>query len=405
MIVKKGCLAVPLWEEFYSTLLAYAITAGAAGAVMGALVVIFRVWRPLRLPLQRFRKGHWSGLEVVWAFVLFVFVPSFAVGLLESLGFYQTTLFDKPPSSPRMALWASPLATLLTLALLCWFFFIKSGTRPSHLGLTRARWLQNSSLGYLSFLILTPLVLGLFFVILLLMRAVLDEMPETHVLERLSKEISTSVEWLLFFFWAIVSAPLLEELIFRGVLQGWLRRASLLGHVVFVLVTLAWVVFIFLLSLFPLADQTVKDANVGALIFAIVMATGYLFAVYRIWAPIIRERRRHVFTNKRPDVPGANKIEQAGLAETTSSSPPVPIEDLLAARQRWQQWEQKNGVLSIFGSAMMFAAFHEVWPTPIPLFILGIGLGFLAFRTQSLLPSIVLHALFNAVASLALFLN
>jgi membrane protease YdiL (CAAX protease family) len=398
-------LAVPLWEEFHSTLLAYAITAAAAGAVIGALLVIFRLQRPLRLPVQRLRKGNWSGLEVVWAFVLLRFVPSFVVGLLDSLGFYQTTIFDKPPSSARMALWASPLFTLLTLALLCWFFFLKSGTRPSHLGLTRARWLQNGVLGYLSFLVLTPLVLGLFFFILLLLRMLFDETPESHVLEKLSQEISTGVEWLLFFFWAIVSAPLLEELIFRGILQGWLRRASFLGHILFVVVTLAWVVFIFLVSLFPLPDQPVREASVGALIFAIVMAVSYAYAAYRIWRPVIGEGGRYRFADQGADVSGAAKMEETGLSEVISGGPPASSENQDLAQQRWRQWEKKNAILSIFGSAMMFAAFHDVWPTPVPLLLLGIGLGFLAFRTQSLLPGIVLHGLFNAVASLALFLN
>ena len=38
--------------------------------------------------------------------------------------------------------------------------------------------------------------------------------------------------------WAIAAAPLIEEIAFRGLLQGWLRRASLLGHMVVAAVTL-----------------------------------------------------------------------------------------------------------------------------------------------------------------------
>ena len=43
-----------------------------------------------------------------------------------------------------------------------------------------------------------------------------------------------------------------------------------------------------------------------------------------------------------------------------------------------------------------------VWPTPIPLFALGLSLGYLAYRTQSLVAPVVLHGLFNAVAGLAI---
>jgi Type II CAAX prenyl endopeptidase Rce1-like len=57
---------------------------------------------------------------------------------------------------------------------------------------------------------------------------------------------------------------------------------------------------------------------------------------------------------------------------------------------------------AIYGTALLFAMFHvSVWPTPIPLFVLALGLGYLAHRTQSIVGPIVLHVLFNAVAFLA----
>jgi membrane protease YdiL (CAAX protease family) len=56
-------------------------------------------------------------------------------------------------------------------------------------------------------------------------------------------------------------------------------------------------------------------------------------------------------------------------------------------------------VLGLFGSAILFANVHSaVWPTPIALLPLGLGLGWLQLRTQRLLAPIVAHALFNAVA-------
>ena len=51
----------------------------------------------------------------------------------------------------------------------------------------------------------------------------------------------------------------------------------------------------------------------------------------------------------------------------------------------------------------LFGAMHAgVWPTPVPLTVMGIGLGCVAFRSGSLRPAIVAHALFNAVSALAL---
>jgi membrane protease YdiL (CAAX protease family) len=53
----------------------------------------------------------------------------------------------------------------------------------------------------------------------------------------------------------------------------------------------------------------------------------------------------------------------------------------------------------VFASAAVFAVFHaSVWPTPVPLFVLGLALGWLAYRTRSLVAPVVLHALFNAVS-------
>ena len=39
---------------------------------------------------------------------------------------------------------------------------------------------------------------------------------------------------------------------------------------------------------------------------------------------------------------------------------------------------------------------YQVWPSPVPLFILGVALGWLAHRSRGLFAPILLHALFNA---------
>ena len=53
------------------------------------------------------------------------------------------------------------------------------------------------------------------------------------------------------------------------------------------------------------------------------------------------------------------------------------------------------------GSALVFAAVHSaVWPTPIPLFALGLGLGVVAVRTNGVLAPAIVHMLFNTVSVL-----
>jgi membrane protease YdiL (CAAX protease family) len=58
---------------------------------------------------------------------------------------------------------------------------------------------------------------------------------------------------------------------------------------------------------------------------------------------------------------------------------------------------------AIFGTSLLFACIHtSVWPTPVPLFVLALGLGVLAQRTQSLVGPIVLHGLFNGISCVLL---
>jgi membrane protease YdiL (CAAX protease family) len=69
----------------------------------------------------------------------------------------------------------------------------------------------------------------------------------------------------------------------------------------------------------------------------------------------------------------------------------------LFALRRWPEW------LAVWATAGFFAAVHSnVWPTPVPLFGLGLALGWLTVRTGGVLAGTVLHGLFNAVSAVYL---
>jgi membrane protease YdiL (CAAX protease family) len=59
-----------------------------------------------------------------------------------------------------------------------------------------------------------------------------------------------------------------------------------------------------------------------------------------------------------------------------------------------------------YGTAVLFAASHSsVWPSPIPLTVLALVLGWLAYRTQSLIGTMVFHSLFNGITCLILLVQ
>jgi membrane protease YdiL (CAAX protease family) len=54
---------------------------------------------------------------------------------------------------------------------------------------------------------------------------------------------------------------------------------------------------------------------------------------------------------------------------------------------------------AVYATAALFAVVHSsVWPNPVPLFVLGLALGWLAVRTNGVLVPVIVHGLFNAVS-------
>lgn len=70
---------------------------------------------------------------------------------------------------------------------------------------------------------------------------------------------------------------------------------------------------------------------------------------------------------------------------------------LRAAGARWGMWP------AIVGTAALFSAYHMTAWTVVPLFLLGIALGWLAWTRRSLWAAISLHALYNGVVVAAAY--
>ncbi|MGL4420302.1 MAG: lysostaphin resistance A-like protein [Gemmataceae bacterium] len=63
-------------------------------------------------------------------------------------------------------------------------------------------------------------------------------------------------------------------------------------------------------------------------------------------------------------------------------------------------------IRAIHTTAVLFAGMHAaVWPSPIPLYFLGLILGMVVLRHRSVLPAIILHGLFNLISTIYLLRN
>ncbi len=381
--------------------LSYGIVAGAA------LLMLLILW-PFRssrlLPLARFRDGFWTGGEVIIVVLFFILSPQWISTVVSYFGFFR--LLETPDvgvfSAERKGLWVAPLSFFMVMALSLLVLYAGSATRPRDLGLTRVRWLDNVRAGILAFLIVTPIVLGVFLVSKVWLGT------EPHSLQTIYRENLFPGEWGLIAAVALIFAPLLEEWLMRGILLGWLRRASLMGHLVLIV-----------LILFVGGSATVKDKAAGVnpaaaqapeekLLqefkgqqaeidwpkFAFVCAVDgiYAFAVFLTWAPVVRLGPQYFLETAEP-VPGQEPLW-------------LPLHLMTYQGPIWDRFRRRCDALAIVGSTAVFSLLHlSNWPAPIALLLLALVLGWLAVRTQSLVAPITLHVLFNAVATLGLFIG
>ncbi len=338
------------WQTLLLGTAAYA----ALAVVAGGACLLLRWQRgghaPL-LPLPRRPRGEWTGREVVLTFLVVALVPDFCHAILQSLGFYDQ-FYDRTPSRDQQQLWAMLLAMPMIVAVIVTGLHLSSGTRPAHVGLSPVRLAANSWVGYLGFLVLSPLVWGVHLAVTQLME------PRGHAFEKIL-ETAVPAEWTLVFFEAIIAAPIYEELVFRGVLQGWLSRATRGGHMAVAMIALV-VGHLPMLNFLLDSSEKARFPGWEPTGFAILLAAGYLIACYRTF--VLNPMR----SEEKPEHPS----------------------------------------LAILGTSMLFAVVHgSAWPAPIPLFFLSLGLGWMAQRTHSLIGPILCHALFNGISCLALLLK
>jgi membrane protease YdiL (CAAX protease family) len=198
-------------------------------------------------------------------------------------------------------------------------------------------------LGVVTTVCVVPLVYLILLAVSRLQQRWIEVTPEEHPITRLIHGRPAPIDLFVSGFAALLAAPFLEEFLFRGVIQPWFRVHRWGGFL-----GLAGALFLALVRRWSgLQSAWAEHSWHGAwhellpAAFVLVMVPGYL---------VLRVRG--------PAAAGA-----------------------------------------IYATSLLFAAAHSfAWPSPVPLFFFALALGAVKYRTQSLVPSVVTHALFNSVA-------
>jgi membrane protease YdiL (CAAX protease family) len=242
----------------------------------------------------------------------------------------------------RLNLWATVLAFPFQAVTIPLLLYGASGTRPEQLGLTARNLGRNLLAGTIGAVVLAPLVLGVNWLVEVLYQAAGAGGVQEHPLTQVARQGPAPAEWVLLFLTAMLAAPVMEELMFRGMLQPWFAARRWGGHA-----AMAATLVLALWTCRGRAGPFLERA--APVVFVLVLVPFYLAVWWRSRTPV----------------------------------PPA-----------------------IFGTALLFAYVHAgVWPSPVALFVLALGLGVLAWRTRSLAGPILLHSLFNGVSCVRLLLG
>jgi membrane protease YdiL (CAAX protease family) len=305
-----------------------------------------RVWPP-----QRQRFVTWTMLEfgLAYLFIQFMlpvlFIALFQPWIPEEIRTHATTPEGKVQIA-RLAIHVAMVAAPFQVLLLVGILRLQAKSHALQMGLSLHRWRADLVAGFMGWLFLTPLCYLIFWGIQqpFLEDAIGPLSP--HLLQYLFEHGPTLWEWIVLVLVTVVAAPVVEEILIRGILQPLMVKQPLL------------------------ADATV--------ITGLLVAIG--IGLYR------------GYYNVNALLPILFLIGAGG--------------GYLLFEWLMQPWLPRPGAArAIFAASLVFATMHyDAWPSPIPLFFLALGLGFVSYRTQSLWGAILMHSLFNLVNFVALAL-
>jgi membrane protease YdiL (CAAX protease family) len=338
--------------------------------LLGFLAASLSAWIWFLVDLKKIRK--WSGWK--WDH------PASSIGLIDVVAFFCCILISQvvavvavrlflagdafrqltvpsPDASggaqganaANVPAWVAPvlsLSYLVALALAIGWITLRSGATLRQLGITSSERKQDVQVGFLSFLLITPVVL----VFSGLVNSVTNVEYQHPVINAMREHPWT---FPLLFFGAVVCAPLWEEFAFRGLLIRWLDSIRSSGgdmHVIF-------------FGRNSLSASIAADSDVPGINYQDVDGNPYA-------SPII-----------------APSQEPESLIDLRSSE----------GLEVYPPWWPAIASGIAFGLAHF--AYGISW---LPLIFLGTILGRIFQLRRSVLPCVVIHACFNALSMLGL---
>ncbi len=354
------------FEEAAGYLLGWGVLA-LATSPLALCVWCLRRRRPLTPVGLEPMKVSWDGADIFAAFFLVqLVIPPLCFVVLNKSGVLglvyghpltaNSTAGTEDLDRVRLTLWVAIMAFPLQALTVPVLLTLRHGTRAAALGLTTRRFALDSLRGWLVWVVLTPIVAAVHIGVSWVYGATHGLPPDRHPVQQLAEARDVlPVEWVLLIGSAVIAAPFLEELLFRGLVQPWLSRRSYGNPIVWgVCLGLAFLDLLHKRGLPPIDRLSEWPANVRDLepaVFVVLLGPGVLLfpRLVRRWLP------------------------------------------------------DPNVSAAIYTTSLFFAISHvSVWPTPVPLFLLALGLGYLAHRTGSLVGPILCHSLFNGVACVTL---
>lgn len=417
---------MPAFDEYVLLLRDWFFLGIALAVPMLGLAYLLRSRKVSLLGPTRLRAVPWGGPEVLGAFVLSYLATWVFLDILHQhdlLSWVYGPQAKAGTDNPRLGLWAVTAALPFQIGGIVLLLHLGSRTLPYQVGLTTFRFGPNVLLGYVAWLVLTPAILFLHALTQRVYAQTTFYKPEPHPLQKLMLDSPLPADWVLTALTAIVAAPLLEELLYRGVLQQWLAAPSFPANQP--------------PEQHPAADDLVPSSseNITADLtgiqhpstppnFGTEKSPGVDAAPGFQTGRAERDEERNPFVTPSPRARRSDIILGVSLfvaVFTRQKGIAGAIEDREALLFLWElqpaffvllllpvylliRRRQRDAAAgAIFASSLLFAIWHSpVWPSPIPLFPLGVGLGWLAYRTQSLVAPMAVHMLFNGVAVLAM---